>query len=206
MYRREPAAVSAQLARSRALEARGQHLHGCDEAALGRSRFLVARSAPRRHSVPRVFQRSTARWRARHRRCDRAQPTRSVCGSRRARTHIHAPWLTVHERYYYLFYSADDTSSDGTSIGVARANTLLGPYAKSGAPSIVSAGDWAAPGMGTTIQTTDSDWFLVFHAWPKATLGSTPPGRHALLTRIAWSGDGWPSLLGAPFSVSQPLP
>lgn len=121
-------------------------------------------------------------------------------------THIHAPWLLQHDGDFYLFYSADDTSSDGTSIGVARATALLGPYAKSAAPSLVSAGDWAAPGMGTPIQTTDSDWFLVFHAWPKATLGSTPPGRHALLTRMAWSGDGWPSLLGAPSSLSQPLP
>lgn len=121
-------------------------------------------------------------------------------------THIDAPWLTQRDGHYYLFYDADDASSDGSSIGVARATDLLGPYAKAAAPSMTSAGEWAAPGMGAPIHASDDDWFLMFHAWPKASLGSTPPGRHALLTRVAWSDDGWPIMLGAPSSLSQPLP
>lgn len=116
---------------------------------------------------------------------------------------VHAPWLSYSDGYYYLFYTGD--VADKSAIGVARATALMGPYTKYPVPIVSSAGEWVGPATGSLVRSHGGNCALLFHAWTQGYVGQTPPGRQLLVTRVDWQ-DGWPSALGAPSSLSQPLP
>jgi beta-xylosidase len=118
---------------------------------------------------------------------------------------IQAPWLIFNEGYYYLFYNADDSMSDGSAVAVARAMTVTGPYTRAPAPILASGGGWAGPGMGSVLRSPSGGWVALFHALKMDPVDQSTPERRVLLTRVGWV-DGWPTMLGAPSSLSQPLP
>lgn len=120
-------------------------------------------------------------------------------------TYVRAPTLSYVDGSYYLFYDADDTNNERSAIAVARAATLMGPYMKANAPMLGSGGNWLGPGNGSSVRAHDGSWILAFNAWAKAVGGAQQSGRQVLLTRLLWT-DGWPNALGAPSSLSQPVP
>lgn len=118
---------------------------------------------------------------------------------------IEGPWLIFESGYYYLFYSGNVYSSAAYGTGVARSKSLAEPFEKAPAAILRSNGTWAGPGHGSVMHAASGEWIFVFHAWPADRVGQSPPGREVLLTRIGWA-NGWPTMLGAPSSLSQPLP
>lgn len=117
---------------------------------------------------------------------------------------VEGPWMIEEGGYFYLFYSANGYASANYGIGVARATSPTGPFTKHGAAILVSRGAWAGPGHGSVVRGPKGEWVLVYHSWKAGSVGQSP-GRVMLVDRVVFSG-GWPSLLAAPSSHSQPLP
>ena len=117
---------------------------------------------------------------------------------------VEGPWMINEGGMYYLFYSANGYASPSYAIGVARSASPLGPFVKAPGPILVSKGAWAGPGHGSVVRAPGGEWVHVYHAWVAGRIGSAP-GRQVLVDRIEWAG-GWPRMLGAPSSRSQPLP
>jgi beta-xylosidase len=119
---------------------------------------------------------------------------------------VEAPWVVKREGVYFLFYSGN-VYDHRYRTGVARANALLGPYEKRGAPILANNERWVGPGHGTVIRTGAIDYF-VYHAWTNAGDGThlASAGRHVLVDRIEWQ-DGWPAIHdGTPSRTPQPWP
>jgi GH43 family beta-xylosidase len=119
---------------------------------------------------------------------------------------VEAPWVVKREGLYFLFYSGN-VYDHRYRTGVARANALLGPYEKRGAPILANNERWVGPGHGTVIRTGSMDYF-VYHAWTNAGDGThlASAGRHVLVDRIEWQ-DGWPAIHdGTPSRTPQPWP
>lgn len=117
---------------------------------------------------------------------------------------VEGPWMIFNAGMYYLFYSANGYASPSYAIGVARAGSPLGPFTKAAGPILVSKGAWAGPGHGSVVVGPRGEWVHVYHAWVAGQIGRAP-GREVLVDPISWAG-GWPQMLGAPSSRSQPLP
>lgn len=117
---------------------------------------------------------------------------------------VEGPWMIFESGTYYLFYSANGYASTRYAIGVARASSPLGPFEKAGAPILTSEGAWAGPGHGSVVRAPGGEWAHVYHAWEAAHVGGAP-GRLDLVDRITWEA-GWPRMLSAPTTRSQPLP
>jgi arabinan endo-1,5-alpha-L-arabinosidase len=116
---------------------------------------------------------------------------------------VEGPWLIAHDGMYYLFYSGNSYADASYALGVARASSVLGPYAKPSAPIVTSAGAWAGPGHCSVVDGHADD-YVVYHAWQAAHVGQAP-GRLVLVDQIVWS-NGWPAVPGAPSSATRPLP
>lgn len=112
--------------------------------------------------------------------------------------------MVEHAGSFYLFYSGNGYASPSYGVGVAKSSSPLGPFTKKGAAILSSKGDWAGPGHGSVLVGPSGDWVFVYHAWHAGQVGQAP-GRVVLVDRVEWSG-GWPSLLGAPSTRSQPMP
>lgn len=117
---------------------------------------------------------------------------------------VEGPWMVEHGGKFYLFYSGNGYASPSYGVGVARADSPIGPFEKASAPILTSKGDWAGPGHGSVVVGPSGDWVHVYHAWESAHVGQ-PPGRLVLVDRIQWE-NAWPSMRGAPSSRSQPMP
>ncbi|HPY16328.1 MAG: Beta-xylosidase [Deltaproteobacteria bacterium ADurb.Bin207] len=117
---------------------------------------------------------------------------------------VEGPWLIDHGGYYYLFYSANGYASASYGVSVARASSPLGPYKKAPAPLLRTAGAWAGPGHGSILTTPRGETWHIYHSWQAGHVGKDP-GRVVLIDRVFWDGD-WPTMLGAPSSVSLPPP
>ncbi len=116
---------------------------------------------------------------------------------------VEGPWMIVRNGTYYLFYSGNGYATTSYALGVARATTPLGPFAKQTGPIVVTGGDWAGPGHGSVVDASGGDYF-VYHAWQAGHVGSAP-GRLVLVDQIVWR-NGWPAVPGAPSSASRPTP
>ncbi len=117
---------------------------------------------------------------------------------------VEGPWMIHHGGMYYLFYSGNGYASTRYGVGVARSSSPLGPFAKASAPILTSNGTFAGPGHGSVVRGPRGDWVHVYHAWRAGRVGESP-GRQVLVDRITWA-NGWPRMLGAPSTRSQPLP
>ncbi len=78
---------------------------------------------------------------------------------------IEGPWVTRQEGRYWLFYAGNDFTSPAYGIGVAVADTLLGPYVKRPEPLLRSTRIWAAPGHASVAPGPDGTPQLFFHAY-----------------------------------------
>ncbi len=120
---------------------------------------------------------------------------------------VEAPWIVKRNGTYYLFYSGN-VYDYRYRTGVARSSALAGPYEKHGPPILGNNERWVGPGHGSVVTANGKDYF-VYHAWPNAGDGThlTSAGRHVLVDRIVWGGDGWPSISdGTPSRTPQPWP
>ncbi len=118
---------------------------------------------------------------------------------------VEGPWMIYRAGTYYLFYSGNAYNSTAYAIGVARASSPLGPFTKLPQPIVTSDSAWAGPGHCSVVATPDGETEVIYHAWVGGQVGGGP-GRLALVDRIVWTADGWPSVPGAPSSRSQPMP
>ncbi len=113
------------------------------------------------------------------------------------------PWMILYAGTYYLFYSGNSYANTTYALGVARANTVLGPFTKQTGPILVTGGDWAGPGHCSVVPGHD-DLYVVYHAWEAAHVNASP-GRLVLVDQLEWA-SGWPVVRGAPSSATRPMP
>jgi beta-xylosidase len=121
---------------------------------------------------------------------------------------VEGPFLLRHDNYFYAFYSGAGccTTSCSYSLGVARAQNLLGPWEKNPANPILPGNDvWKCPGHGSIVTTPDGRFYLLYHAY--SVEDSVYVGRQGLLDEVVFGADGWPTLHGGNGpSVSAPYP
>ena len=113
--------------------------------------------------------------------------------------------MVVHGGAYWLFYSGNAYYDGRYAVGVARADSLLGPYTKAPGPIVVTDGAWVGPGHCSVVDVPGAGDWLVYHAWQAGHVNGPGDGRLVLLDAIDWSG-AWPSVPGAPSTRSRPLP
>jgi beta-xylosidase len=131
----------------------------------------------------------------------------SLIGPRRAMLRNSSPWegrvveapeIVAHGGLLYLFYSG---SSYGPAphcayaLGVARSTSVFGPWERDPAnPILRSNAAWKCPGHASIVSDGVGHDFALYHAYRN---GAGPPGpRYALLDRIDWGPDGWPTING----------
>src|SRR5207248_5983024 len=73
---------------------------------------------------------------------------------------VEGPFVYQHDGMFYLFYSGNFYASTNYALGVARAASPLGPYAKASGPIVVTGGAWAGPGHCSVVDG-DADAYLV---------------------------------------------
>lgn len=73
--------------------------------------------------------------------------------------------MTKYLNKYYLFYSANDFSTDQYGVGVAIADNPLGPFRKKPHPILKSTEDWWAPGHPSVAIGPDGKHQLLLHAY-----------------------------------------
>jgi arabinan endo-1,5-alpha-L-arabinosidase len=74
-------------------------------------------------------------------------------------------WVTRQGRKYYLFYAGNDFSTDQYGIGVAVADSPLGPYQKMPRPFLQSTAAWWAPGHPSVVTGPDEKPHLFLHGF-----------------------------------------
>jgi xylan 1,4-beta-xylosidase len=107
------------------------------------------------------------------------------------------PTLVRRGGSYLLFYAGGHCCRPPCTYaeGVARAPSLLGPYAKDPAnPLLTGNAAWQCPGHGTTINLGALGLFLLHHAYRSD--DALDRRRSALLDRIDIGADGWPTIAG----------
>ncbi|MCW3796599.1 glycoside hydrolase family 43 protein [Sphingomonas sp. BN140010] len=78
---------------------------------------------------------------------------------------IEGPFVTHQAGRYWMFYAGNDFSTPAYGIGVAVADSPLGPFVKQGEPLLKSASDWWAPGHASVAPGGDGEPQLFFHAF-----------------------------------------
>jgi hypothetical protein len=78
---------------------------------------------------------------------------------------IEGMWLSKHQERYYLFYAGNDFSTAKYGIGVAIADSPLGPYRKMPDPLLRSTKEWTGPGHPSVAIGLDGEPLLFFHAF-----------------------------------------
>jgi beta-xylosidase len=78
---------------------------------------------------------------------------------------IEGMWLTEQRGKYYLFYAGNDFSTASYGIGVAIADSPLGPYRKMTEPLLRSTQEWTGPGHPSVATGLDGESLLFFHAF-----------------------------------------
>ena len=102
---------------------------------------------------------------------------------------IEGPWVTERDGLHYLFYSGNDFSTAEYGIGVAVAETLLGPYRKMAEPVLRSSRDWSGPGHPSVAPAPDGTPLLFLHAFVPGT-AAYKAFRALLAGAIDFAADG----------------
>ncbi|HEY0113203.1 MAG TPA: glycoside hydrolase family 43 protein [Allosphingosinicella sp.] len=84
---------------------------------------------------------------------------------------IEGPWLTKQAGRYWLFYAGNDFSTPDYGIGVAVADSPLGPFQKQPEPLLRSSRDWWAPGHPSVACAPDGQPHLFLHAFVPGEVG-----------------------------------
>lgn len=124
-------------------------------------------------------------------------------------------WEEPGSPYLYLFYSGSNTWGDTYAVGVARAQSIVGPWTKLGAP-VAHTRAGATQGVNTTfvspghnsVVRKDGRTFLVYHAsrWNETGVNCV---RYMMVDELVFGEDDWPQLVtpdGAPSDTPQPMP
>jgi hypothetical protein len=78
---------------------------------------------------------------------------------------VEGMWVTRQHDRYYLFYAGNDFSTDQYGIGLAMADSLLGPYTKMEKPFLGSTNQWLAPGHPSIVKGPDNTYIMFLHAF-----------------------------------------
>lgn len=106
---------------------------------------------------------------------------------------VEAPYMFKHNGKYYLFFSANDYSTDAYAVGYALCQTPLGPCEQA-AENPVLASQLAdkppviGPGGQSVFQVGDETW-MVYHAWNQSDDGTRGDSRYMWLDRVTWQDD-----------------
>jgi beta-xylosidase len=118
---------------------------------------------------------------------------------------VEAPVMIHRGSYYYLFYSGFRYCNGTYGVGVARAKSPLGPFAKRSAPVLRTNAGFAGPGHNSIVRTGGRA-YAVYHAYVGAHECGQDGSRKLMVDAITWSG-GWPTIgNGTPTRTSQPAP
>lgn len=107
---------------------------------------------------------------------------------------VEGAWVTLHEGWYYLYFSGDNCCGDGAhyAVMVARSKDPFGPferYGKNGSVILEKNADWLAPGHNSIIKDTEGNEHIAYHAIRMS--AKNKGGRVMLINRITYK-DGWP--------------
>lgn len=106
--------------------------------------------------------------------------------------------IIKHDGYFYLFYSVGGCCGAKCSyaVNVARSTSLRGPYINYQHNPMLSENDqWRCFGHGTLVQSPDSTWYYLLHAYNKSSDIYT--GRQGMLRKMKWNGE-WPQFSEVP--------
>jgi hypothetical protein len=78
---------------------------------------------------------------------------------------VEGMWVTRQGEKYYLFYAGNDFSTDQYGIGLAVADSPLGPYRKKTQPFLKSTAEWWAPGHPSVVTGLEGTPLLFLHAY-----------------------------------------
>ncbi len=78
---------------------------------------------------------------------------------------VEGVWVTKQGNQYYLFYAGNDFSTDQYGIGVAIAESPVGPYRKIETPMLQSTAEWWAPGHPSVVTDLAGKPVLILHAY-----------------------------------------
>lgn len=101
---------------------------------------------------------------------------------------IEGPFCTRQDGKYWLFYAGNDFGTPAYGIGVAVADTVMGPYKKQGEPLLKSTKTWIAPGHASVAPGLDGQPQLFFHAFHPRT-GGYNAFRALLTTHLRFRDD-----------------
>jgi beta-xylosidase len=115
---------------------------------------------------------------------------------------VEGSWITKHDGMYYLFYSGN-VYDHRYRTGVARANSITGPYEKFGPPILTNNNQWVGPGHGSVVHARGKPYFI-YHAWRNNGSGQNvaSEGRRIVLDAIVYE-NGWPRIHNGTPSVGR---
>jgi hypothetical protein len=108
---------------------------------------------------------------------------------------VEGVWVSEHGGRYYMLYAGNDFSTAEYGIGVAVAESPLGPYRKTEEPLLRSTAEWFGPGHPSVALGPDGEPWLILHAFF--------PGRSGYKEFRAVLG--LPIAFGSPGIVPRPL-
>jgi beta-xylosidase len=102
---------------------------------------------------------------------------------------VEAPTLWRHDGRYYLFFSANAYYDGSYAVGYARCDGPAGPCSDAAEnPILKTRCDAVGPGHQALVEDADGTTWMLYHAWPAASVNSEAPGRLLWLDRVAWTG------------------
>jgi len=112
---------------------------------------------------------------------------------------IEAPWIVRGPAggggafsAWYLFYSGNGYSSL-YAVGVARSDSILGPYVKHGNPILAQSAAFSNPGHCSIVPVGGGDTAMVYHVY----FAGDSSARHMAVDAVLWnSTSGWPIVPG----------
>jgi xylan 1,4-beta-xylosidase len=108
---------------------------------------------------------------------------------------VEGPFVLKHGNYYYLFYSGGGCCGRDChyGLGVARAPDLFAAWEKNPKNPVLSDNaTWRCPGHGSIVEDEKGADYLMYHSYSARDFVYV--GRQALLDKIDWEADGWPSI------------
>jgi|GEM_PF-671609 len=84
---------------------------------------------------------------------------------------VEGMWVTKQGEKYYLFYAGNDFSTSQYGIGVAIADSPVGPYQKMDRQLLQSTATWWAPGHPSLVENPHGEQELFLHAYSPGRAG-----------------------------------
>lgn len=84
---------------------------------------------------------------------------------------IEGMWVVAAKGRFYMFYAANDFSTDEYGIGVAVGDSPTGPFRKLARPLLRSTAEWSAPGHPSVALGPEGQHLMFLHAYPPGTAG-----------------------------------